>query len=419
MDTRASTSYHPLPNKLFNLTARVLNAVGIAKMDLSEDCVLAKAKHETQIDRFEDDSFLPALRILMRSLRTEAQLNPFGRFYARAKIVESLKNRLWADACFKAHPEIRERRITAPIIIIGPHRSGTTRLHRMMAADSRLQFLRTWEGINPAPRLDRPELGRTARYKEVRSFFRSAYRAYPGAFVGHPMDADLPEEEMLLLNHSFCSFSLLGEFNIPSYYDWFLRYDKTPAYRYMSDLMKLISWSRGDSEEKRWVLKNPQHMLDLDVLLSVFPDAKLVFTHRDPLKTVASIMSLMWHFAVQHTDVPCRAQVRDVWLDYCEQSARRCMQMRQNISAAQQIDVHYEDMNRDWRAVMRKIYDLSGIEFTSKAEQALGTWLTGSVKENRHGGHCYALEDFGITKQEVDTRMMDFREKYAISYEVR
>ncbi len=398
---------------------RTFNAIGLAKTELSESALIAAAQKQTGLTRFGDESFLPGLRVLLKSIETEAQLNPFGRLYARENIVGSLKNRLWANACFEAHPEIRQRKIVAPIIIIGPHRSGTTRMQRMLAADSRLQHLKTWEGFNPAPRLDRPDQGKAARYAEVKKALRQGPSFYPGAFVAHPMDADWAEEEMLLLNHSFCGFSVLGAYNIPGYYEWFLNHDKTDAYRHMADLMKLISWSRGDAEDKPWVLKNPQHMLDLDVLLKVFPDAKLVFTHRDPLKTVGSVMSLMWMYAVQHTDVPCRGKVKDVWLDFCERMARRCIQHRETIPASQQLDVYYEEMNRDWRSTMRRIYDFSGIEFTAEAEQALGDWLATSESENRHSGHRYALEDFGTTAEAVDARLMFARQHYAIPYESR
>lgn len=419
MDTKPSTYYHPFPSKIFNWGAKALNTIGLAKIDLSEQTLTATAQHETGLERFGDESFLPGLHALLSSLETEARLNPFGRFYAKTNILGSLKNRLWANTCFEAHPEIRQRKIVAPIIIVGPHRSGTTRMQRMMSADSRLQYLKTWEGFNPAPRPGLPDFGKKVRREEVRKALGAIDRLYPGAFIGHPMDADWAEEEMLLLNHSFCSFSILGSYHVPSYYQWFLKHDKTDAYRYMADLMRLISWSNGESEGKRWVLKNPQHMLDLDVLMKVFPDAKVVFTHRDPLKTVASVMSLMWRYAVQHTDVPVRAGMRDVWMDFCENAARRCMQMREIIPVSQQLDVYYEDMNKDWRAVMRRVYEFAEVEFTPEAEQALQGWLEHSESENRHGGHRYSLDDFGITKKEVDARMMFARERYAIPYEGR
>lgn len=416
MDTKPSTHYHSPTVKRFNRVTRCFNLVGLRKIDLSEQALIAAARKETGLERFGDESFLPAMRVLLDAVEAEAKLNPFGRFIAKTRTLGSLKNRLWANACFEVHPEIGQRKIVSPIIIVGPHRSGTTRMQRMLAADPRLQYLKTWEGFNPAPRLNWPELGKAARYEEARQAIAGRQLAYPGA-MAHPMDADWPEEEMLLLNHSFCSFSALGLYNIPSYYQWFLDADKTAAYRTMADLMKLISWSRGDPENKRWILKNPQHMLDLDVLLNTFPDAKLVFTHRDPLKTMGSVMSLMWVFAVQHTDIPCRAQIRDVWMDFCEQMARRCIQVRETIPASQQLDVYYEDMNRDWRAVMRRVYDFAGMEFTAEAEEALGAWLAKSEQDGLHTGHRYALEDFGTTRDEVDARMRFYRERYAIPYE--
>lgn len=408
MDTLPSTHYHSPPVKHFTWE-------GKRKIDLSEAALLAAAKEKTGLERFGDESFLPALRALLDSLNSEAQLNPFGHFNAQSRILRSLENRLWANACFEAHPEIRQRKIPAPLIIVGPHRSGTTRLQRMLAADSRWQHLKTWEGFNPAPRPD--EGGDTARREEIRTMLQAGPLIYPGAFTAHPMDADWPEEEMLLLNHAFCSFSFLGAFTIPSYYRWLLDADKTAAYRDMADQMRLISWSRGDPEDKRWILKNPQHMLDLDVLLATFPDAKLVFTHRDPLKTVGSVMSLMWRYAVQHTDVPCRAQIRDVWLDFCEQMLRRCIKARETIPSTQQLDIHYEDTNRDWRGVMGRLYDFAGMDFTPDAENAMDAWLAESQRERRHEGHRYSLEDFGLTTEEVDARMAFYRERYGIPRE--
>lgn len=420
MDSKPSTHYHPLlPNQLINRASRALHRVGLAKIDLREATLIDAARRQTGLHDFGDESFLPALRVLLHALETDAQLNPLGRMYAKANIVGSLKNRLWAQAAFAAHPEILQRKIVAPIIIIGPHRSGTTRLQRMMSADTQLMHLSTWEGMNPAPRPGKPENGKTERWKEAKKACDSIPRFYPGAFNAHPMHPDWAEEEMLLLNHSFCSFSILGAYHVPSYYRWFLQADKTDAYRYTADLMRLIAWQRGEPEDKPWVLKNPQHMMDLDTLLQVFPDARLVFTHRDPQKTVASVMSLMWHYTVQHTDVPCRAKVREIWLDFCEQAAQRCMAQRKNIAPQQQIDVYYEEINRDWRAVMQRIYQFGGVPFSPQAEEAQAQWLQASESENLHGDHRYSLEEFGTSKDEVEQRMKFVRDHYAIPVESR
>ncbi|MED5618844.1 sulfotransferase family protein [Ideonella sp. BN130291] len=390
-------------------------------MELSEAALLAAARRDTGLDRFGDERFLPALRALLRALAEEADLNEFGTRIAWGRTLGSLKNRLWSQACFEAHPQIVQRPLAAPLIIVGPHRSGTTRLHRMLACDARLQHLRTWEGMNPAPRVlldgSEPPAARAQRREEACQALEMRHRMYPESFVMHPMHPDWPEEEMLLLNHSFCSFSALGLYDIPGYYRWFLQADKHGAYGYMADQMRLVEWSRNTAPGRRWIMKNPQHMMDLDLLLATFPDAKLVFTHRDPVKTVGSVMSLMWHFAARHTDRPCRDGIRDTWLDFCEQAARRCMQSREKIAPAQQLDVHYDEMNKDWRSVMRRIYRFAGMDFTPDAEAAMAAWLVDSEQEARHVGHRYAIEDFGITRGEVNERMKFVRDAYGIAPE--
>lgn len=411
MDTKPSSYYHPQ-------AVREINAApdSVQWSDLNAEALMAAAREQTGLERFGDECFLPGLRALLASVRNDAQLNAFGRLHVQQSSINFLKNRLRANACFEAHPEILERTIAAPIVIVGPHRSGTTRMQRMLATDDRLSHLRTWEGLNFGPRQDAPNLGNTERREEVIQMLGGVDIMYPGAMIGHPMDADWAEEEMHLLDSSWCGFSPLGLYSgIDSYYQWFMGADKTAAYQYMAKLLKLISWARGEADGKRWILKNPQHMLDLDTLLKVFPDAKIVFTHRDPLKTVASVMSLMWHFAVQHTDANCRTQVAGLWLDFCEQAARRCMQVRAGMPADQQLDIYYEEMNNDWRATMRRVYAFAGMDLTPQAEQAMAQWLAHS--ESQHGGHRYSLNDFGLNEPQVDARMMFTRKHYGIPYE--
>lgn len=414
MDTQPSTAWHSLPVRIFNRVARGLR---VRPADVSEEALVAAARRETGLERFGDESFRPALRQLVTSLGTEANLNPFGRHFAPKPLVRSLKNRLWANACFEAHPEILKRPIAAPVVIVGPARSGTTRLQRMLAADERFLHLKCWEGFNPAPRAVAREAGREARRGEIVKAMRMRRRLYPGADTAHPMDADAAEEEILLLNQSFGGLSPLAFYPLPGYHRWFVGQDRRGAYRHMANLMRLVSWSRDDAPDKPWVMKTPQHMLDLDALLDAFPDARLVFIHRDPLKTVGSTLSLGWHHAVQNTDLPCRAAVRDVWLDLCERMARRCIAVREGLPAARQLDVYYDDMNRDWRDVMRRIYRHCGLELVPAAEQAMAEWLARSERENRHGGHRYAFEDYGTSRAEVEERMRFYREKYSIPCE--
>lgn len=409
MDTKPSSYYHPAEVIQFNATP-------CGEIDLAADALINEARNLTGLERFGNECFREPLHVLLTALQEETRINAFGRAGMKGRILRSLKNRLWANACFEAHPEILQRRIVAPIIVVGAPRSGTTRLQRMLAADSRLQYLTAWEGFNPAPRPGLADMAREVRHEETVEFLGIGQQLNPGAYTAHPMDADWAEEEILLLNHSFSGLLSLC---FQRYYDWFLEYDRTEAYRYMADLMKLVSWARGDAEAKPWVMKTPQYMLDLDIVKKQFPDARFVFIHRDPVKTVASTMSLMWHFAIQYIDRSIRADIRDVWMNMSEHMARNCIEARTKIPAQQQIDIYYEDMNRDWRSIMQRIYALCGMEFSAQSEQEIGDWLARSERENRHGGHRYSLSDFGATADEVDKRMMFYREKYDVPYERR
>lgn len=414
MDTKPSTFYHTDAVRKINTDLRN----GKELIDLSEHGLLTDARNETGLQRFGDESFLPSFRVLLTHLEDEAELNPFGRMMARIQLLGSLKNRLWANACFEAHPEILNRKIIAPIVVLGQARSGTTRLQRLLAADPNMQHLKTWECINPAPRtLPTNAFEAAVRREEVVQRIKSGQQINPGADAAHPMHPDWAEEEIILLRHSFGSMQPFGFFPIPRYYQWFLKQDRSEAYAYMADLLKLVSWSRGDPEEKPWVLKTPQHMLDLDRLIQIFPDAKLPYIHRDPVKTNVSTVSLMWNFCVQYTDRPCREIMRDIWLDCCEQMARRSIDVRRQIPNKQQFDVYYEDMNRDWRSVMKSIYSFAEMEFTPEIEEAMATWLNASEGENRHGGHRYSAQDFGVSNADVDKQMMFYRIQYNIPYE--
>lgn len=418
MDLAPSTAYHPMPVKLINRVLGGLNKIGLAQIDLSESALLEEARRQTGLERFGDEHFLEGLRPLLEDLATDADLNPFGRLHAKTSILNALKNLLWANACFDAHPEIDARSIAAPIIVVGPVRSGTTRLQRLLAADKRFAYLAAWEGFNPAPRKGENDADRASRRQEVVKFLKAGQRINPGAFAAHPMDADAADEEILLFNQTFDGLSYAALYHAPRYLAYLLNGDRGAAYRAMARLLKLVSWARGDDERKPWILKTPQHMLDLPYLLQAFPDAKLLFTHRDPIKTIASTLSLTWNFAVLNTDRPCRGLIRDSWLPLCEEMARRCMASRENLPEWQQMDVHYDEMNRDWLAVMKRVYDFIGIEHVPDAQESAAAWLSSSQRDNIHGKHKYALADYGITASEVGSRMGFYRDRYDISGEL-
>jgi hypothetical protein len=233
----------------------------------------------------------------------------------------------------------------------------------------------------------------------------------------HPLGAMEVEEEVGLIEHAFSSQIHEVIHYVPNFAKWLMENDQTYAYEYMLKLLKLIEWFRGDEPGQTWVLKTPQHMQDLDALMRVIPDARLACIHRDPIKAVGSACSMAWNAIVRDTDHVDPFWIGQEWCAKTESMLRKTLRVRDEmVPPEQQIDILYADMNADWRAVMGRIYDFAGMEFSGEAERGMEAWFDEN-RQHKHGTHKYHLSDFGLDAQEVDERMAFYRERFAIPYE--
>ena len=291
-----ASHYQRWPLRILNGILRPLNRLGIARARLDESSLIAAARRQSGLRDFGDDSFLEPMRILLDALEREADINPLGRALTRQSLVRLLRNRLLAADLLRRHPEILDRPMPPPVVVVGLARSGTTRLHRLLAADRRFLHLKSWESIHPVPWPDSYGAAVDPRKRNIEQALKAVLYMSPQIAAVHPLGANEVEEEVGLLQHHFSSQIFEVITPVPSFAEWLMTHDQTPAYEYMVKLMKIISWFRDDPPDKPWVLKTPQHMQDLDALMAVFPDARLVFAHRDPVKTVGSICSMAWEF---------------------------------------------------------------------------------------------------------------------------
>jgi hypothetical protein len=198
-----------------------------------------------------------------------------------------------------------------------------------------------------------------------------------------------------------------------------MSHDQTAAYEYMVTLMKVIAWFRKEPEDKPWVLKSPQHMQDLDSLVKVFPEAKFIFPHRDPIKVMGSTCSMVWNALVRDTDTVDPHWVGSEWLGKTERMLNKTLAVRdQQIPRGNQYDVLYADITADWQQAVRGIYNFLGIELTGSALTGMKAWLE-SNNQHKHGAHKYSLEDFGISEEKVEQRLSFYRQRFSIPYETR
>ena len=403
---------------MMNMGMALSRKTGLAeKPVLEKEALLEKARAFTGLDDFGDPWFERPLDVLLDAIRTEARLNEAGEWTAMKQIVKILADRLWAEKWFEAHPEILARPLPHPVIVVGPMRSGTTRMHRLLAADHRFTHMRSFETISPVPRPSFVHGGPDFRVTLAARIARLARLANPRTLTIHPTGPMEAEEELGLLVNSFWSTKHDAMWWVPSYGRWSEQQDPTPAYAQMARLLKLIGWSQQASSLRPWVLKTPQHMFDLPVLMKLFPDARLIFTHRDPLAVVGSAASLAWNQTIIYSDHADARAIGAEWLRKTWLQIERMRAAREDIPADRQIDVHYEDMERDWRGTMARVYRFLGLDI-APALPAMEAYQQRAAALKRRP-HQYSLEEFGLSPGQVLDQLGDYVRTFGITMEDR
>jgi hypothetical protein len=384
---------------------------------LTKEALLGRAREYTGLGDFGDRWFEGPLDVLLEAIRAEARLNVGGEWAARAQIEKVLHDRLWAQQWFARHPEILARPLPRPVIVVGPMRSGTTRMHRLLAADHRFTHLRSFETISPVPRPGFDGEGPDSRIVLARRIMRVARLANPRTLTIHPTGPMEAEEELGLLVSSFWGMKHEAQWWVPSYGRWCEGQDAAPAYRQMARLLRLIGWSQQASSLRPWILKTPQHMLDLPALLKVFPDARLIFTHRDPLAVIGSAASLAWNQTIIYSDRADARRIGQEWLRKTRLMIERMRKARDDIPAERRIDIHYEDMDRDWRGSMARVYRFLGMDM-EPALLAMEAYQRRAAALKRRP-HRYSLEQFGLTPGKVLDELGDYVRRYGVTLEGR
>ncbi len=396
---------------------RRLGVVGPAQLD--KHFLMDQAVAATGLDDFGDRWFERPFDALLDSVKHEARLNAAGDFSAMKQFHHVLRDRLYAQMWFKRHPEILARPLKNPVVIVGPMRSGTTRLHRLLASDQRFAHLRSFETISPVPRPEFEDVlageKEDFRPKLAARIMKVARLANPRTLSIHPTGPYEPEEELGLLVASMWSMKHDAQWHVPSYAQWCEGENPVEAYRHMANLLRLIGWSQQESSLRPWILKTPQHMLDLPALLEVFPDARLIFTHRDPKQVVGSAASLAWNQTIIYSDHNDPAQTGRQWVGKTATMIERMRAARDAIPRDRMIDVQYDDMETDWRGTMERVYRFLELDM-APAVGGMQRFLDRSARLKRRP-HRYSLAEFGLRADEVDERFADYTATYGIPVE--
>jgi len=404
-------------SRLVDAVNRVLPGIyatrAVSRPVLDAEAILDQVTRETGLDDFGGDWFRAPLDVLIEALREEASLNSLGLFAAVGQLKKVLKDRLYAEATFANNPAIEARRLRSPVIVVGPMRSGTTRLHRLLAADARFAHMRSFETVNPVPPPGFQPGDTDRRWIPARLALGAVHTFNPTTACIHPTGPFEPEEELGLLVRSIWGMKHEAQWHVPGYGRWSETQDATPAYEYMARLLRLVGWARGDDDQRPWVLKTPQHMLDLPALLRVFPDARLIFTHREPQAVVGSSCSLVWNQMIIHSDCVDPREIGREWLRKTDMQIEKMRAARLTIPEAQRIDVRYEDMERDWRSVMRRIYRFLNMDI-EPALPSMSSFIADSGKALHRHPHRYSLQAFGLEAAAVSEQFECYTDAFRL-----
>jgi len=392
-----------------------VNALGRAALrdgrplvTLDQQALLEKSRRATGLKDFGEPPFATALAILLRSLEQDARLNLVGRLAVQSELVRVLCNRLLMQRDRERFPGIAREEIRRPLFITGLPRSGTTYLHALLAQDPGCRAPLVWEVMHPSPPPEAGSYRSDPRILRTRRQLAWIDVLMPEFHRCHAIGPCLPQECIAMTDHSFLSYLFESVYFVTSYRSWHDRQDKRPAYHCHRRFLQHLQWRCPGG---KWVLKAPSHLMALEALFEVYPDAQVVLTHRDPLKVLPSCASFAQAFTGPIDREQLGAEVSRRWADSAVLVTRLRSQRRE--LAGQFFDVAYPELVRDPLAVVIGLYRHFGRELSREAEQAMRLFVACHPKD-RWGAHRYSLQEFGLQPAEERRKFREYMEYFGV-----
>lgn len=376
----------------------------------NETLLHEQASAATGLGDFGGDDYREGLAVLLRAIDTDLNPTPMGRAYAWGALVGILAARLHTQEGWRLHPECLAKPVPRPLVITGVPRTGTTALHKLLAMDSQFQGLEHWLTEAPMPRPPREQWEANPHYRRSVANLEAFFAAVPAMRTGHDIVAGEVDECLEALKQSFVSNWFVGSLGVPSYDAWFQVQDERPAYRRYADVLRLVGI---DEPDKPWLLKNPGHVANLGALLEVFPDACIVQTHRDPVKAIPSLCSVL---------AMARSVVEGKAVDLSTIGSRESAYWRRAVAQAEEVrerargqilDVDHRRFHADPLGVVRDVYAFFGLRLSSETELRMRTWIAESPT-TRHGEHKYALAEFGLHADRIRGEFASYIERFGL-----
>lgn len=377
---------------------------------LDREQLLEQARRRAGLSDFGDLWFLEPMDRFIEAANSEAKLTRAGFDGQVEVIVKGLVSRLRMIDDIGRHPEILDENLEVAGIILGLPRTGSTIFHRLLASAPGMTAIRWYEAQNFAP------------FPGERPGEPSERRAYAQAMIDgwlslspelasiHPLDPEAPDEEILILGQMFVSTMVEGMTFAPSFARWLDGYDQSRGHEDLKTILKYLQWQDPSRRGSKWVLKSPSNLPYLDYAAKAFPNALLIMTHRDPVQTVPSYVSMeaaLYKLSSTLSD----QEVGEFWFARLASWMRRFEATRARLGEERFIDIDYREVTRDPLLQAERVLQRMGISTDDRIEAALTEFLAGNKREQRPM-HDYSLERFGLSEEAIETEFADYRARY-------
>lgn len=392
------------------------DAVGGADrlISLEPDELIETAQRATGLDDFGPGPWRTHYERFIASLSEESGLHLVGRTMVRMELVRTLRNRLELTALWKRRPEMLEQPIEAPTFIVGAARSGTSILHEFMACDPATRVPAMWEMQHPVAAV----AGSHAAGEDPAETSDRTERFWPDVQpeyeTMHQNSGRLPNECIFITLHEFLSDHWGGCHVVPRYDAHLARADHRPAYRFHRDFLRTLQSGGGGGGPPRWLLKAPSHLAQLRALFDVYPDARIIRTHRDPARSLPSMIDLLgtlkW-MRCAHVDMTGAARILPVAFEAI--FGREIEDRAGALPHDRFIDVSFHELVADPAGTLAEIYEWLGWDYTAPVRSAVENYIR-SKPRGASGAHRYSAESTGLDPAELSERFRAYREHYAV-----
>ena len=392
-----------------NRLGKSLKFLGLDPFKLNAEKIILKAKKKAGFKGDLSKHLEVSIHKLIESVNKEARLNSFGAMAAKILFERTLTERLRIDQYLISNPKIVQSEVKQPVFIIGMPRTGTTILHALLHEDENHRSPLVWECLLPTPLAVSKNYKNNKQYKRIVRELNQIFKLVPDFKKKHHITASSPQECVSINAFDFNSYQFTAQFYIPTYLKWFFnKADRLSTMRFHKQFLQYLQSS--DIRPKRWLLKSPVHLMRLSEIFEVYPDARIIMTHRDPGKVVPSVTSLISSLRSLYSDdediVRTGHEQAKNWSSYFN----RFLESRKKLNKEDQIiDLRFEDFVKDQMGTVENIYKKFGWELTDITKDKMKKFLAENPKD-KHGNHDYSLEDFGLNDAKINDLFSEYND---------